>query len=86
MKYPMPYGNRVLVRLNKIMAGKIIVSDANAKTKGEVVQVSETANLPTPPIGCQIMFADFLKKEIEVEGDKENKYLLVEIEGIQAIL
>lgn len=86
MKYPMPYGNRVLVRLNKMTVGKIILANDNAKNRGEVVQVSETANLPTPPIGCTIMFADFLVKVIEVDGDKENKYLLVEIEGIQAIL
>jgi co-chaperonin GroES (HSP10) len=87
MKYPKPFGNRVLVRVNKLMAGKIIVSSTKAPNTGEVVEISDSRDAQyCPSVGDKVMFAEFLKKDIEVPEDKENVYVLVEIEGIQAIL
>ena len=86
MNYPKPYGNRVLVRVKQLTAGKVIIS-ALAKNRGEIVALSETNSTPHHlNIGDNIMFSEFQKKDIEVQEDKGNTYLLVEIEGIQAIL
>jgi co-chaperonin GroES (HSP10) len=89
MKYPQPFGERILVRRHKIESkGCIIMPGQSSKNEGKIVALGEdTKEKPMRlSLGYNIMFSGYGTTVIEIPEDKDNQYLLMSQNDVLAIL
>ena len=82
-----PIGERVLVKLVKVeektASGIILPGEKEKPNLGEVIAVGKGEKLSDIKVGEKVVYAKFSGTEIK---DKEEKYLILNIEDILAVV
>jgi len=89
MKYPKPFGEKILVKRDKVEnTGKLLFSTNVPKNEGIIVEVGcDTKEKPMRvEIGQHIMFSGYGLTKVPIDEDKENEYILMNQSDILAIL
>jgi len=85
MKYPIPFGERILVKRRKIESKIIIQSDKI--NEGEIIALGDKIERPTILyVGQNIIFTGYGITKVTIEEDKDNDYILMNKNDILAIL
>lgn len=88
MKYPKPFGERILVKKDKLEIKGIILSNQPPKNEGDIVAIGEdTKEKPMRlSVGQKVLFSGYGTTLIEMPEDKDNQYLLMNQNDVLAIL
>lgn len=89
MNYPKPFGERILVKREKIETKSgIIITEKASKNEGEVVAIGcDTKDKPMKlSVGYKVLFSGYGTTIVNIEEDKDNQYLLMNQNDVLAIL
>jgi chaperonin GroES len=86
MKYPKPFGDRILVK-RKVTERKIVIVN-DIKNEGTIVAIGDgtTQNPMTLKVGDEVYYQSFRVEEMQVEEDRDGCYLLMTQADVLAIL
>ena len=86
MKYPKPFGEKILIRRKKSAQQIIITSEV--ENEGEIVAVGDGTEKHSMrlSVGQNVMFRGYGMRQIPIAEDKDNAYLLCEQDDVLMIM